>query len=478
MFMLAVIITLAQILGALSSISALLTTRTSQGAIAWIVSLNTFPYLAVPAYWIFGRTRFNGYVQSRKEVDARLRTRVGELRDSLNRWRRTFADTDGGLSSAERLAKLPFTVGNRAELLINGPAAFEQMFDAMARAEKYILIQFYILRSDRFGEELKSLLLQLSSRGVKIYFLFDEIGSYGVAPGYLRELRAGGVRIQPFSSTRGPRNRFQLNFRNHRKVLVVDGVEGYLGGLNVGEEYLGLNQKFGMWRDTHLRLRGPALVGLQLPFVEDWHWATGEYLDLEWAVCGTCGFDPEDHGSSTVLVLPSGPADEYPTASLMIQHAIHTATHRFWIASPYFVPDDAVQDALILAVLRGVDVRVLIPDRPDHLLVYLSAFSFLGRMLDAGVRVFRYRPAFLHQKVFLVDSQVAAVGTVNLDNRSFRLNFEITAIVLGISFARDVHDMFIRDFAKSREISALEVQKMPIWLRIASRLAHLLAPIQ
>jgi cardiolipin synthase len=476
--MLAVIITIAQILGVLSSISALLTTRTSQGAIAWIVSLNTFPYVAVPAYWIFGRTRFNGYVQSRKEVDARLRNRVGELRESLAPWRRTFTDTDGGLASAERLAKLPFTMGNRVDLLINGPAAFEQMFEAIGRAEKYILIQFYIVRSDRFGEELKTLLLQQAARGVQIYFLFDEIGSYAVSPGYLRELRAGGVRIQPFSSTRGPRNRFQLNFRNHRKVLVIDGLEGYLGGLNIGEEYLGLNEKFGMWRDTHVKLRGPALVGLQLPFVEDWHWATGEYLDLDWAPCGTCGIDPEAHDASNVLVLPSGPADEYPTASMMIQHAIHSATHRFWIASPYFVPDDAVQDALILAVLRGVDVRVLIPDRPDHILVYLSAFAFLGRMIDSGVRVFRYRPAFLHEKVFLVDGQVAGVGTVNLDNRSFRLNFEITAIVLGASFAHDVHEMFIRDFEKSHEVSATEVQHMPIWLRIASQLAHLLAPIQ
>ncbi|MFW5695359.1 MAG: cardiolipin synthase [Alkalispirochaeta sp.] len=476
--MLAIIITVAQILGVLSSISALLTTRTSQGTIAWIVSLNTFPYVAVPAYWIFGRTQFNGYVQSRKEVDARLRTRVGELRDALIPWRRTFSDTGGGLASAERLAKLPFTVGNRAHLLINGPAAFEQMFDAIERAERYVLIQFYIVRSDRFGHEFKELLLRVAGRGVRVYFLFDEIGSYAVSSKYLRELRDGGVRIQPFSSTRGPRNRFQLNFRNHRKVLVVDGIDGYLGGLNIGEEYLGLSEKFGMWRDTHIRLQGPALVGLQLPFVEDWHWATGEYLELDWVTCSTCGYDPEAHESSTVLVLPSGPADDYPTASMMIQHAIHSATHRFWIASPYFVPDDAVQDALILAALRGVDVRVLIPDRPDHVLVYLSAFAFLGRMIDSGVRVFRFRPAFLHEKVFLVDEQVAGVGTVNLDNRSFRLNFEITAIVLGTAFAHDVHDMFIRDFSKSREISPAEMHHMPIWLRVASRLAHLLAPIQ
>jgi cardiolipin synthase len=476
--MLAVIVVIAQIFGALSSISALLTTRTSQGAIAWIVSLNTFPYLAVPAYWIFGRTRFNGYVQSRKEVDARLHDRVGPLRESLERWRSSFPDEMGRLVSAEKLAKLPFTTGNEVQLLVNGPEAFESMFEAIARAKRYVLIQFYIVRSDRFGEELKELLLATAARGVAVRFLYDEIGSYALSARYLRELRAGGVEIHPFSSTRGQRNRFQINFRNHRKVLVVDGLEGYLGGLNVGEEYLGLSERFGMWRDTHVRIAGPALVGLQLPFAEDWHWATGEYLDLDWQGCTADGEFSVGHRSSTALVFPSGPADQYATASLMIQHAIHAASHRLWIASPYFVPDEAVQDALVLAALRGVDVRILIPDRPDHLLVYLSAFAFLDSMISSGVRVFRYQPAFLHQKVFLVDELVAGVGTVNLDNRSFRLNFEITAIVVGTGFAHDVHQMLVRDFENSRELGTDEARHLPLWLKIASRLAYLFAPVQ
>jgi cardiolipin synthase len=263
--MLAVIVVIAQIFGALSSISALLTTRTSQGAIAWIVSLNTFPYLAVPAYWIFGRTRFNGYVQSRKEVDARLHDRVGPLRESLERWRSSFPDEMGRLVSAEKLAKLPFTTGNEVQLLVNGPEAFESMFEAIARAKRYVLIQFYIVRSDRFGEELKELLLATAARGVAVRFLYDEIGSYALSARYLRELRAGGVEIHPFSSTRGQRNRFQINFRNHRKVLVVDGLEGYLGGLNVGEEYLGLSERFGMWRDTTSESPVPPSSGFSCP---------------------------------------------------------------------------------------------------------------------------------------------------------------------------------------------------------------------
>ena len=169
--MLAVIIAVAQVLGVLSSISALLSTRTSQGAIAWIVSLNTFPYLAVPAYWVFGRTRFNGYVQSRKDVDDRLTDRVGALRESLEPWRRPFPDDAGRLASAERLAKLPFTVGNETELLINGPAAFERMFEAIGRAERYVLIQFYIIRADRLGQELKDLHAKIGQLTVENDFL-------------------------------------------------------------------------------------------------------------------------------------------------------------------------------------------------------------------------------------------------------------------------------------------------------------------
>ena len=478
---LAIVITVAQFLGVLSSISALFTARTSQGAIAWIVSLVTFPYLAVPAYWIFGRTRFNGYVQSRKAVDAQLKDRVGELRTSLERWRHPFSDEARGLEAAESIAKIPFTFGNTVELLIDGPAAFERMFDAIERARRYVLIQFYIVRADRFGQELKELLLATAARGVRVYFLLDEIGSYRLPLSFVRELRLGGVRIHPFSSTRGRRNRFQLNFRNHRKVLVIDGVDGYVGGLNIGEEYLGLNEKFGLWRDTHVRLRGPALVGLQLPFVEDWHWATGEHLDLDWAACihaATSGVASVDSDDSTALVLPSGPADEYPTAGLMIQNAIHSARKRLWIASPYFVPDEAVQDALVLAAMRGVDVRILIPDRPDHILVYLSAFAFVGAMLRGGVKIYRYLPAFLHEKVFLVDDEVAGVGTVNLDNRSFRLNFEITALIIAGNFAQNVHRMFVDDFARSRQMTVEEVDRMPLWLRGASRLAYLFAPIQ
>ena len=392
---------LAQLLGILSSISALLTSRTSQGAIAWIVSLNTFPYLSVPAYWIFGRTWFNGYVKSRKEVDSQLTEQVGALRQLVSGWQLPDLDDTGATRTAECLAKLPFTAGNDVELLVDGQKAFPAMIEALAGAHRYILIQFYIVRHDHIGMEFHRVLCEAAARGVQVYFLIDEIGSHSLSHHYIRSLRKAGVRIQPFFSTRGSRNRFQLNFRNHRKIVVVDGVDGFVGGLNIGDEYLGRSRKFGPWRDTHMRITGPALVGLQLPFVEDWHWATSEYLELDWEVCTIASDDRRTRYDASVLVLPSGPADERATAGLMVQQAIHSARTRLWIASPYFVPDESVQDALMLAVLRGVDVRILIPDRPDHLVVYLSAFAFLAPMLRSGVRVFSLPTGFLAPKGYL-----------------------------------------------------------------------------
>jgi cardiolipin synthase len=275
----------------------------------------------------------------------------------------------------------------------------------------------------------------------------------------------------PFGTTRGWANRFQLNFRNHRKLVVVDGVEGWVGGLNVGDEYLGRDPEVGPWRDTHLRIAGPAVLGLQLAFAEDWYWATRELLfdQLAW---------PADaRGDTPVLVLPSGPADRLETASLMYQQAIQAAQRRIWIASPYFVPDGGVLGALHLAALRGVDVRLLIPERSDSLVVDAAAEGFLDPLVASGIRVYRYSGGFLHSKHFLVDDRVAGVGTANLDNRSFRLNFEVTAVVADPRFASQVAAMFEDDLERARRVSHRDIQERPFWRRAFSRGALLLSPV-
>ncbi|MBS9402615.1 cardiolipin synthase [Halomonas sp. TRM85114] len=461
---------LIYLLGFLSAVLALMSSRTSQGAIAWIISLVTFPYLAVPAYWIFGRPRFYGYVSARGERDSVLRRVLARYRERVEPFITQSQEAD--IRAVEQLAMMPMTGGNCAGLLIDGEATFESLFDGIERAEDYLLIQFFIVRHDALGIDLKQRLVRAVERGVRVYFLYDEIGSHNLRDGYLRELAEAGIEVSPFRSSRGFRHRFQLNFRNHRKVMVIDGCEGWLGGFNVGVEYLGQHHRHGHWRDTHLKLTGPSVLGLQEAFWEDWHWATGEVINLAWTPRITC----EDN--QNVVIVPSGPADRQETASLLVQHAIHSANKMFWVTSPYFVPDQGVQDALRLAAMRGVDVRIMIPERPDHLLVFLSAFSFLPDMLRAGVKVYRYQPGFLHQKVMLIDDVAASVGTVNLDNRSFRLNFEITAVVPDKRFAAEVRQMLDRDFSRCRLITLEELTSRPLWRKLVSRAAYLLSPIQ
>lgn len=456
--------------GIVSAILALLSSRTSQGAIAWILSLITLPYLAVPAYWIFGQPRFYGYVTARGQRDSVLRRVLARYRSHVDPYLTDTPDPD--VRAVEQLAQMPLTSGNRAELLVDGQATFDSLFAGIDRAEEYVLVQFFIVRNDALGLRLKECLRRAVERSVRVYFLYDKIGSHKLNEGYLRDLAEAGIEVYAFRSSRGLRHRFQINFRNHRKVLVVDGKEGWVGGFNVGIEYLGQHPRHGPWRDTHLKLTGPSVLGLQEAFWEDWHWATGELINLSWIPTTIC---EECHD---VVIVPSGPADRQDTASLLVQHAIHSARERFWVTSPYFVPDQSVQDALRLAAMRGVDVRIMIPERPDHLLVFLSAFSFLPDMLRAGVRVYRYQPGFLHQKVMLIDQAAASVGTVNLDNRSFRLNFEITAFLPDRHFAAQVERMLEEDFSHCREISVEEVTSRPLWRKLMSRAAYLMAPIQ
>ena len=470
--MIVLLVVLFQILGILSSIHAVMSTRTPQGAIAWAVSLVTFPYVAVPAYWVFGRNKFNGYVLVRQEELAQLETLVRTANANLDDVIASSETSGSGLSSAERLARLPLTRGNEVELLINGEATFDSIFAGIDTAEEYLLVQFYIVRADELGNELKSRLIRKASEGLDVYFLYDEVGSMGLPSGYSDELRAAGVNVSPFHTRRGSGNRFQLNFRNHRKTVVADGRVAWIGGHNVGDEYLGNDETVGYWRDTHMRMEGPAVLGAQLAFAEDWRWATDEVLDdLTWSTQAVEG------AAATALVIASGPADIVETASLMFMQAINSARQRIWIASPYFVPDDAIVQALQLASLRGVDVRILIPEESDNVLVTLAAYAFFDEVKSTGATFYRYQKGFLHEKVVLVDDTAALVGTANFDNRSFRLNFEITSLVIDRDFAADVEQMFEADFDNSRIMEPNEYDSKSAWFRLKVRIARLAAPV-
>jgi len=467
------IIVLFHIAGFLSSVHAVMTARTSQGAIAWAVSLNTFPYLAVPAYWVLGRSRFKGYILTRHSNNLKVKNKLQHMFAELKPYRVSAEETHTLSATVERLTAVPHLNGNDVKLLVDGDATFDNIIAGIDEAKEYILFQFFIIHDDGLGRRVKDHLIARANDGVRVYVLYDELGSLDLTESYKDDLRAAGAEINPFNTRKGLGNRFQLNFRNHRKIVVVDGKVTWVGGHNVGDEYLGLDPKFGHWRDTHMRVEGPAAVALQVSFVEDWFWATdNEILDLTWTPT------PSATGNVQVNMLPTSPADTLESATLMFLHAINSAKERIWIATPYFVPDDAIVYALQLAGLRGVDVRILIPDKADQLAISLAAYTYFDQASRTGVRFFRYLDGFLHQKVVLVDQDMASVGTANFDNRSFRLNFEITGIVIDPDFNTQIEKMLLDDFARSREMQRSDADNKSYLFKLGCQLARLTSPIQ
>jgi len=461
-----------ELTGVYSAIHAVMSARTPQGAIAWAFPLVLFPLVAVPLYWVFGGRKFEGYISIRRQTELDLNHIVEELSQYSEEFVSILDHHAEDFKVLEKLADLPFTQHNHVELLIDGQETFDAIFEAIEKAEDYIVIQFFIIRNDNLGCRLRDHLVKKLEEGVRVYFLYDGVGCYKLSREYLNSLTEAGAVVSDFGVSSGFRRRFQLNFRNHRKIVIVDGDTGFVGGHNVGDEYLGQNPDFGHWRDTHVRLTGPSVQCVQLAFMADWYSATGDAPKLNWTPQAAA------EGDKDVLVVPSGPADELETCGMFFVHAIHAARHRVWIASPYFVPDEPVMCALQLAALRGLDVRVLLPANPDHLLVFLSAFSFIEETETTNVKFYRYQPGFLHEKVMLIDDDFAAVGTANLDNRSFRLNFEITIATLDLNFASDVKAMLKKDFENSRLTSAEEYHNRPWWFRVAVKVSRLMAPVQ
>lgn len=463
---------LLQAFGVLAAGLAVMEARTAQGAAAWAVALVAFPLLALPLFVVFGQSRFADYVVARREALAELRAMQQHMQATLGRRRLLTATRYTRDVPFERLAKLPFTGGNAATLLVDGAATFDSIFAGVAAARDYVLVQYYILRDDRVGRELQARLVERAAAGVRVHLLYDEVGSLGLPRAYIGALRAAGVQVHAFHAIGRGAGRLHLNFRNHRKIVIVDGRRAWVGGLNVGDEYLGRDPRIGPWRDTHLCVEGPAVQCVQVSFCEDWHWAAGRPLRLQWEPAQA------DGDGLSVLCLPSGPADDLETCTLFFIAAIGRARSRLWVASPYFVPDEQFVTALQLAALRGVDVRVLVPERSDNPLVSLSGWSYVDALEQAGVAMYRYQDGFMHQKVTLIDDDWCTVGTANFDNRSFRLNFELTMAILDRRLAGQVHAMLERDFGHARRMGAADLRARPPWFRFAVRLARLSAPVQ
>jgi cardiolipin synthase A/B len=446
------------IAAAIIAFEAIRRARTPQGAVGWAVFLFAWPVLAVPLYLLFGYARVRTYAEARREAEV-------ALPDGAT------AALSPDAAKADRLALLrsvalhPVSRGNGMSLLSNAAGAFEEMSAAIDRAEHYVIVQFYTIRSDKIGWRLAETLIRAADRGVRVRVLYDAVGSFFLSRRWRRRLAAAGIELRVQRGPARPLGRFGLNFRNHRKILVVDGTLAFTGGMNVGDEYLG------PWRDTQIALRGPLVAQLQAQFLQDWYWVSGQRLDdeLSWSP----GEDPSD---MTGLVLGASPTDPHDNGALYFMALAETAKRRLWLATPYFAPDQSVLAALKLAALRGVEVRILTPEVPDRWTPWIAGFAFFDEVTGAGCEIWRYQGEFMHQKAALVDDDIVSIGTMNLDIRSCLLNFETTAVICDTRAAAEVEAMLEADFARSLRLDRT-LDQQPLWLRVAAPVARLLAPL-
>jgi cardiolipin synthase A/B len=459
------------IVGIVTAAHAVMVVRSSRGAIAWGISLITFPWVAIPLYWIFGKNNFQEYAEALYNAYLQKHKLVGEAYGAILEYKAVLPDEFSTIEKlTEVFTRFPFTDGNEIELLIDGQQTYQAMLQAIAEAQDYILLQSYTINNDRIGNKFRQILINKARQGVKVNLLYDKLGSRKLSRAYLKSLRQHGINVHGFGSTKRKGNRFKINFRNHRKILIIDGKVAFMGGLNIGDEYLGENPRFGFWRDTHLKIRGAGVQCLQSVFLGDWYWVTKKIPQVCWQIQKT-------QYNQTALILPTGPADRLDNCNLFFLSLIERSQSRLWIASPYFVPNASILNALKLAALRGVDVQIILPNFPDHLTVYLCSFSYYQELQAVGIKLYRYRSGFMHQKVILVDDDLAGIGTVNLDNRSFFLNFEVMIFSIDSFLIQSIATMLQQDFDSSCLVNFSAYHKKPFWFKLVARVSRLLAPI-
>ncbi|MEK0315399.1 cardiolipin synthase [Cohnella sp. 56] len=363
---------------------------------------------------------------------------------------------------------------NAVETLTDGRAKFDRLLADIAAARESIHFQTYIFRCDNLGREVLAALAAKARQGVKVRLLYDELGSRRMSRRLLKPLLEAGGEAAAFFPSRFRLVNLRMNYRNHRKLVIVDGRIGYIGGFNVGDEYLGLDPKFGYWRDTHLRVRGSAVHSMQTRFILDWNQAARKH-DITY----TPELFPEESpaGQVGMQIVSSGPNSRLEHIKQGYIKMIAAAKHSVYLQTPYFIPDASMLDALRIAVLSGVQVHVMIPDKPDHMFIYWATLYNIGELLETGANVYLYKNGFIHAKTLVVDQEIASVGTANSDVRSFKLNFEVNAFLYDADVSKQLVEAFKRDIAVSELLTMDIYRSRPLRIKFKEAISRLLSPI-
>jgi cardiolipin synthase len=454
----------------------LVSKKDSTAAMAWCLVVLLMPFVGTLLFWVFGHNHVNRPLQRKRQHRFRFREQHPPNTHGADRGEAPQAADEQTWNGLGRLAlsmnAFPVSHGNAVQLHPETSQAFAQILADLRGASHHIHVEYFIFRPDGTGQQVLDILIEKAKSGVEVRLLVDSMGAHDLKWSLLRPLLAAGGKFSTFLPLNPLRSRIQVNLRNHRKIVVVDGRVAFTGGMNVGDEYLGKSARFGYWRDEVIRLEGPAVAGLQRVFVEDWDFATRE------ALTGPAYF-PElsEAGEAVVQVIESGPDQESNSIRGMIFAAILSARERLWIASPYFVPDSSLLDALRLARFRGVDVRLLSLLRPDHLLSFYAGRYYWADMLTVGAKVYQYRKGMMHAKLIMADGQWAMVGSANLDNRSLHLNFEAGCILHTPSLVAELEGQFRRDLEDASLLEPKEFASRSFRIRLVENASRLLSPI-
>ncbi|TRM10840.1 cardiolipin synthase [Lentibacillus cibarius] len=445
---------------------------------AWLMVLMFVPVAGFILYLIFGR-RISGEriftwdTKSKLGVKKAVQEQLRAIEDN------SFPFKHQGLSAYKDLFYLHlhnndaiFTQNNKVRIFTDGEEKFAAMMEDLEHAYDHIHLLYYILRHDQLGKKIAGILTRKARQGVEVRVLFDDMGSRGINKKFLNRMRKAGVQIESFFPPKIPKINLKINYRNHRKLAIIDAKVGYIGGFNIGDEYLGHNKRFGYWRDTHLRICGDAVANMQTRFILDWNQASRNDIlyDDRYYTTERCG----DVG---VQIVSSGPDSDWEQIKNGYIKMIMSAKEYVYIQTPYFIPDDSLQDTLRIAALSGVDVKVMIPNKPDHPFVYWATMSYVGDLLNAGAEVYIYQNGFLHAKTIIVDGKIASVGTANIDVRSFRLNFEVNAFLYDQGLAERLLAAFKGDIAVSTQMTRKLYRKRSIGIRLKESFSRLLSPI-
>ncbi len=489
---LSIVLVVSYILSLIISIKLILENRNPSKTLAWILIFMIFPIIGLLFYIVLGRnirkikinkmnklaykTKKDNILFDANEINKLVNNQIEIIKQS------DFADDENIDSRAISIISLllnggsfPFIKNNKIDLYKDGNEKFDNLIEDIRSAKSYIHLEYFIIKDSEIGKKIKTELIKKAKQGVKIRIIYDNVGCwrFWINNKFIKDMKSYNIEVVPYLKGKVviPLGG-QINYRNHKKIVVIDGLIGYMGGVNIGDEYIGKNKKFGYWRDTHIKIQGTAVHMLQMMFLSDWYYNTKEVLP-------NSEMFPKVSikGNSIMQIVSSGPDCNLELIHLSYFYAICQSKQSIYIQTPYFIPDETLLESLKCAILNGVEVIILFPKIADHKIVNIASYSYFEELLQYGAKVYLYKKGFLHSKVMIIDNFIASTGSANMDLRSFKLNFEVNAFIYDKEFIDKMKKQFLLDLEDSEQLNETEFYKRGNLVKMKESISRLFSPI-